>query len=187
MEITRTLRVATREEWRAWLAENYRTEPDVWLVYPRKATGRPRIPYNDAVEEALCFGWIDSTQKTLDDDHTAQRYSPRRPGVAYSQPNKERLHRMLAQGRVIDEVREKLPDVSVDNFQIAPDILRALQENPRVWENFQRYSPSYQRIRVAFVEDARKDRPDDFKKRLQNLIGKTEKNKQYGVGIETYY
>jgi uncharacterized protein YdeI (YjbR/CyaY-like superfamily) len=187
MEITNTFYAADREGWRAWLAENYRTAKDAWLVYPRKHTGRPRIPYNDAVEEALCFGWIDSTQKTLDDDHTAQRYSPRRPGAAYSQPNKERLHRLLAQGRVMDEVREKLPDVSVDGFQIAPDILRALRQNPRVWENFQRYSPSYQRIRVAFVEDARKDRPDEFQKRLRNLIEKTEKNRQYGFGIESYY
>lgn len=88
---------------------------------------------------------------------------------------------------MIDEVRAKLPDVPLDGFQIAPDILRALQQNPRVWENFQRCSPSYRRIRIAFVEDARKDRPDEFRKRLQHLIEKTEKNRQYGFGIESYY
>jgi uncharacterized protein YdeI (YjbR/CyaY-like superfamily) len=187
MEITRTLYAADRQAWRAWLAEHYATEKEIWLVYPRKHTGRPRIPYNDAVEEALCFGWIDSTQKTLDGDHTAQRYSPRRPGVPYSQPNKERLHRMLSQGLVLDEVRARLPDVSVDGFRIPPDIEQALRENPVVWENFQRYSPSYQRIRVAFVEDARKDRPDDFRTRLRNLIDKTARNKQFGFGIESYY
>ena len=186
MEITRTLYVADREAWRAWLAEHYRTERDVWLVYPRKQTGRPRIPYNDAVEEALCFGWIDSTQKTLDAEHTAQRFTPRRPASGYSQTNKERLHRLLAQGKVIDEVRRTLPDVSADGFRAAPDILRALQENPRAWENFQRYSPSYQRIRIAFVEDAR-DRPEEFRKRLRNLVDKSAKNRQYGFGIESYY
>jgi len=187
VEITNTVHVTDRDAWRAWLAEHYRTEKDVWLVYARKHTGQPRISYNDAVEEALCFGWIDSTAKRLDDDHTAQRFSPRRPGVAYSQPNKERLQRMLAQGKVIDEVRQKLPDVSVDDFRIPPDILRALRENPRTWENFQRFSPSYQRIRVAFVEDARHDRPEDFEKRLRNLVAKTEKNRQFGFGIESYY
>jgi uncharacterized protein YdeI (YjbR/CyaY-like superfamily) len=186
VEITKTLYVADRQAWRAWLAKHHRTELEVWLVYPRKATGRPRIPYNDAVEEALCFGWIDSTQKTLDEDHTAQRFSPRRARSGYSQINKERLQRLLAQGRVIDEVREKLPDVSVDGFQPAPDILRALKANARAWENFQRYSPSYQRIRIAFVEDAR-DRPEEFGKRLANLIQKTENNKQFGFGIETFY
>jgi uncharacterized protein YdeI (YjbR/CyaY-like superfamily) len=186
MEITKTLYVADRQAWRAWLAEHYRTEPEVWLVYPRKETGRPRIPYNDAVEEALCFGWIDSTQKTLDEDHTAQRFSPRRAGSGYSQINKERLHRLLAQGRVIDEVRKKLPDVSVDGFKPAPDILRALKANAQAWENFQRYSPSYQRIRIAYVEDAR-DRPEEFQKRLASLIQKSEKNKQFGFGIETFY
>ena len=186
MKITSTLYAADREEWRAWLAEHYRTEKEVWLVYPRKRTGRPRIPYNDAVEEALCFGWIDSTQKTLDEDHTAQRFSPRRPGSGYSQPNKERLHRLLAQGRVMDDIRAQLPDVSVENFRIPPDIERALRENPVVWENFQRYAPLYRRIRIAFVEDAR-DRPEEFRKRLAHLIERTEKNKQYGFGIESYY
>jgi uncharacterized protein YdeI (YjbR/CyaY-like superfamily) len=176
---------ADRAAWRNWLDRNHSTSTGVWLVF-RKGAAR-QLTYDASVEEALCFGWIDSTQKTLDDDHTAQRYSPRRPGAAYSQPNKERLHRLLAQGRVMDEVREKLPDVSVDGFQIAPDILRALRQNPRVWENFQRYSPSYQRIRIAFVEDARADRPDEFQKRLRNLIEKTEKNRQYGFGIESYH
>jgi uncharacterized protein YdeI (YjbR/CyaY-like superfamily) len=187
MEITQTLYVDNRDAWRAWLAEHYRTAKEIWLVYPRKATGRPRIAYNDAVEEALCFGWIDSTQKTLDDDHTAQRFTPRRAGSGYSQPNKERLARLLAQGKVAADVRAKLPDVSVDGFQAPPDILAALQANPRAWENFQRYSPSYQRIRIAFVEDARERRPEDFRKRLENLVRMSEKDRQYGVNLESYY
>lgn len=186
MEITRTLYATDRQAWRAWLAENHRTEKEIWLVYPRKATGRPRIPYNDAVEEALCFGWIDSTQKTLDDDHTAQRYSPRRPGIPYSQPNKERLRRMIARGKVLPEVRERIGNLLDEPFVIAPDILRALQANEQAWENLQRWSDSYLRIRVAFVEDKRDD-PAEFQKRLRNLIDKSERAKQYGFGIEPYY
>src|SRR3712207_3822053 len=135
MEITRTLYAADRDAWRAWLAENHRTEKEIWLVYPRKATGKTRIPYNDAVEEALCFGWIDSTQKTLDDDHTAQRYSPRRPGIPYSQPNQERMRRMLAQGKVLPEVRESLGDLLERPFVIPPDIEKALKANPEAWQN----------------------------------------------------
>lgn len=186
MEITRTLYAADREAWRAWLAENYRTEKEVWLVYPRKATGRPRIPYNDAVEEALCFGWIDSTQKTLDEDHTAQRYTPRRPGVPYSQPNQERLRRMIAQGKVLPEVRESIGDLLDQPFHTPPDILDALRSNPRAWENWRRWPEPYQRIRVAYVEDKRDD-PEEFQKRLRNLIDKSERGKQFGFGIESYY
>ncbi|HEX2209483.1 MAG TPA: YdeI/OmpD-associated family protein [Longimicrobium sp.] len=186
MEITRTLYATDRQAWRAWLAENHRTEKDIWLVYPRKATGKPRIPYNDAVEEALCFGWIDSTQKTLDDDHTAQRYSPRRRGIPYSQPNQERMRRMIAQGKVLDEVRESIGDLLERPFVIPPDIRKALRANEKAWENLQRWSDSYLRIRVAFVEDARDD-PAEFEKRLRNLIEKSGKGKQYGFGIESYY
>ncbi|HEX2076370.1 MAG TPA: YdeI/OmpD-associated family protein [Longimicrobium sp.] len=186
MEITRTLRVADREAWRAWLAEHHRTEKEVWLVYPRKHTGRPRIPYNDAVEEALCFGWIDSTQKTLDADHTAQRYTPRRPGVPYSQPNKERLRRLIAQGKVLPEVRESVQDALDEPFHIPPDILQALQANPKAWESFRGFPEPYQRIRVAFVDDAR-DRPGEFQKRLRNLVDRSERGKRFGYGIESFY
>lgn len=186
MEITRTFYAADRDAWRAWLQENYRSEKEVWLVYPRKETGRPRIPYGDAVEEALCFGWIDSTQKRLDDEHTAQRFSPRRPGVAYSQPNQERLRRLVAQGKVLPEVRESLGDLLDQPFQIAPDILRALKSNKAAWENLQRWPDSYLRIRVAFVESKRDD-PAEFDKRLRNLVEKSEKGKQFGYGVEAFY
>ncbi|HEX2091468.1 MAG TPA: YdeI/OmpD-associated family protein [Longimicrobiaceae bacterium] len=186
MEITSTLYVSDREAWRAWLQEHYRTDPEVWLVYPRKHTGRPRIPYNDAVEEALCFGWIDSTRKTLDVDHTAQRFSPRRPGSGYSQPNKERLRRLIAQGKVAPDVLEKLRDVDLESFEIAPDILRALQANEAAWRNFQGFSGPYQRIRIAFVDDAR-DRPEEFDKRLRHFLRMTEQNKRFGYGIESFY
>ncbi|HEX5869161.1 MAG TPA: YdeI/OmpD-associated family protein [Longimicrobium sp.] len=186
MEITRTFQPADRDEWRAWLAENHRTEKEIWLVYPRKHSGKGRIPYNDAVEEALCFGWIDSTQKTLDDDHTAQRYSPRRPGIPYSQPNQERMRRMIAQGKVLPEVRESIGDLLDQPFVIPPDILQALQADEEAWANLQRWSESYLRIRVAFVDYVRDD-PAEFAKRLANFIEKSRRGKQFGFGIESYY
>jgi uncharacterized protein YdeI (YjbR/CyaY-like superfamily) len=186
MEITRTLQPADRDEWRAWLAENHRTEKEVWLVYPRKHSGRPRIPYADAVEEALCFGWIDSTQKTLDEDHTAQRYTPRRPGVAYSQTNQERLRKMIAQGKVLPEVLESIGDLLDRPFHLPPDIQQALQANEPAWSNLQRWPEAYLRIRVAYVDDARDD-PDTFGKRLQNLVDKSRQGKQFGFGIEAFY
>jgi uncharacterized protein YdeI (YjbR/CyaY-like superfamily) len=186
MEITGTLHVSDREAWRAWLEASYRTEREIWLVYPRKRTGRPRIPYNDAVEEALCFGWIDSTLKSLDADRLAQRFSPRRPAVPYSQPNRERLRRMIGLGRVAPDVLERVAGLDLDGFEMPPDILGALRENEAAWRNFQAFSGSYRRIRVAFVDDAR-DRPGEFEKRLRHFVRMTEKNKRFGHDIESYY
>ena len=99
MEITDTLRVDHRAAWRAWLKKNYKTKKEIWLIYYRKSSGKPRIPYNDAVEEALCFGWIDSNVKTLDEERFAQRFSPRKPKAAYSPANRERLRKLIAEGR----------------------------------------------------------------------------------------
>ena len=186
MEISNTLYVATREEWRSWLEENDKIENDIWLVYYRKHTGKARIPYNDAVEEALCFGWIDSITKGIHEDCYAQRFTPRKPGSSYSQTNKERLKRLIALGQVKSEVLADLGDVMTEKFIFPADIMAELQANEAAWENFQRYSGSYQRIRVAYIDSARK-RPEEFEKRLKSFIKKTEQDKQFGFGIEAYY
>ncbi|HCO66894.1 MAG TPA: hypothetical protein DIT04_03935, partial [Dysgonomonas sp.] len=81
-----------REDWREWLADNFETANEVWFVFPQKSSGKKSITYNDAVEEALCFGWIDSTIKPLDKEHRIQRFTPRNPKSTYSQANKERLN-----------------------------------------------------------------------------------------------
>lgn len=186
MEITQTLYVSDRQAWRDWLMEHSRAEKEIWLIYYRKHTGKPRIAYNDAVEEALCFGWIDSTGKRLDEERYVQKFSPRRRGSKYSQTNKERLRRMIEQGKVADDILATLGNILDEEFVIPPDILEALTANEQTWANFQRYSGPYQRIRIAYVDDTR-DRPEEFKKRLRHLIEVTEKDKQFGFGIETYY
>ena len=86
MDITKTLYVTDRRDWRAWLRKHYKTEPEIWLIYPKKASGKPRIEYNDAVEEALCFGWIDSILKKLDEERTVQRFSPGGRGQSTRSP-----------------------------------------------------------------------------------------------------
>ena len=187
MKISNTLYVTNPKDWREWLKQHHKTEAEVWLVYPKKATGKPRIEYNDAVEQALCFGWIDSIIKTLDDEHTAQRFSPRKPKAKYSQANIERLRTLVAQKKVIKEVADTLTDILNAEFIIPPDILKAIQADKDAWKNFQNFSDAYIRIRVAFIDAARK-RPDEFKKRLKYFIEMTAKNKQIGFGgIEKHY
>ena len=186
MEITDTLYVTNQDDWRVWLEKNYQTENEIWLVYYRRQTGKPRIPYNDAVEEALCFGWIDSINKNLDEERNAQRFSPRKPNSEYSQTNKERLKRLIKQGKVIPAVQDSLAGIGLDKFEYPPDIMKALRENPRALENYQKYSGAYQRIRIAYIDKGRK-RPGEFEKRLKYFIRKTEQDIQYGFGIENYY
>jgi uncharacterized protein YdeI (YjbR/CyaY-like superfamily) len=186
MDITETLYVTTRQDWRDWLAENYDTKPEIWLISYLKRTGRANLPYNTAVEEALCFGWIDSIRKSLDEERSVQRFSPRKSRSSFSQTNKERLARMIEAGKVIPSVMETLGDVRPETFKFPAEILAALRANDAAWAFFASTSPSYQRIRAAYVETAR-DRGEEFQKRLNNLVEKSAAGKQFGYGIEDYY
>lgn len=186
MDVTETLYVGNREEWRAWLGEHYKSASEIWLVSYLKKTGKPSVPYNDAVEEALCFGWIDGIVKKLDEERYAQRYTPRKARSGYSQTNKERLKKLIERGKVMPEVLAGVDEIGLEDFENPEDIVAALQENEQVWENFQMYSGSYQRIRIAYIDVAR-DRPGEYEKRLAHLIKMTEKDKQFGRGIEGYY
>ena len=184
LDKNKMLHVTNRKEWRAWLKKHYKSEKEVWLVYYRKHTGQPRIPYNEAVEGALCFGWIDSTVKSIDEDRFAQRFSPRNPKSRYSQANRERLRALAKQGKVMNEVMATLGDLAEEEFEIPTDILEASKD---AWKNFQGFSQSYIRIRIAFI-DAARNRPQEFEKRLRYFIQMAEKNKQFGFGgIEKYY
>jgi uncharacterized protein YdeI (YjbR/CyaY-like superfamily) len=187
MEPVKTLHIANRKDWRTWLAGHYNKEKEAWLIYPKKASSNLRITYNDAVEEALCFGWIDSTVKSIDQFSYAQRFSPRKPKSKYSEANKQRLRRLVQQGLVIPSVEAAVREIIDEPFVIPPDILKDIQANKAAWDNFQKFSLDYNRIRIAFIEGAR-NRPIEFKKRLCYFIKMTEKNKQFGFGgIEKYY
>ncbi len=182
-----TFYTADRRAWRRWLRKNHRIRNEVWLVYYRKGSGRARIAYNDAVEEALCFGWIDSTVRKLDEQRFAQRFSPRKPGSRYSQANMERLRKLLALRKVTRAVVVTLGDALRERSVVPADILKAIRANPLAWKNYRRFSASYRRIRIAFIEGAR-GRPAEFRKRLNYFIRMTAKNRQFGFGgIEKYY
>ncbi len=187
MNIDETVYFADREAWREWLAQNYGKKKEIWLVFPKKASGKPRILYNDAVEEALCFGWIDSTVKRIDDNSYAQRFSPRNPKSPYSEANKQRLRKLVKEGKVIPSIEASLKGILNEEFIVPPDILEAIKTDEKAWTNFQKYSLEYNRIRVGYIEEAR-NRPDEFRKRLNNFIKMTAENKQFGFGgIQKHY
>jgi uncharacterized protein YdeI (YjbR/CyaY-like superfamily) len=187
MDQPETLYIYERSEWRSWLLENFQNKKEIWLIYPKKSSGKPRIPYNDAVEEALCFGWIDSTGKTLDEDHYMQRFTPRNPRSSYSQPNKERLKWLFKENMIHPLMIDTVKTVLEEEFVFPEDIIEAIRSDEQVWENYGNFSESYKRIRIAYIDTAR-NRPEEFEKRLRNFIDKTRKNKMIGFGgIDKYY
>jgi len=187
MEINNLKYFSERKQWRKWLANNFEKEKEIWLMFPKKKSGKKRIPYNDAVEEALCFGWIDSTVKSVDDKSYAQRFTPRKVKSRYSQPNIERLRWLSNHKLLHPSVEEKIQDIIEDSFSFPSDILKEIKKEKQAWVNFQQFSDSYKRIRIAYINDAR-SRPEEFMKRLHNFIQKTKHNKQIGYGgIEKYY
>ena len=184
----KTFYTSDRNKWRSYLEEHFATEKEIWFVFPMKGSGQESLSYNDAVEEALCFGWIDSTIRHTDEFHRAQRFTPRRKGSPYSQPNIERLIGLDSQGLIHPRVREQILPVIKAPFEFPGDIIDVLKQDEIVWENYQKFSESYKRIRVAYIEAARK-RPEEFQKRLNSFVEKTRKGKLirgYG-GIEKYY
>lgn len=187
MELGKTLYVTDRKQWRSWLAKNHNKENEIWLIYYRKSSGKKRIPYNDAVEEALCYGWIDSIQKGIDKEKFAQRFSPRKPNSVLSQMNKERIHRLIEQKKMtamgLNAVKHAFNDSSKNSkCIIKADILKLLKDDKKTWENFHKFPESYKRIRIEWIEGAR-TRPELFKKRLEYFLKMTARNKKYGMAL----
>lgn len=177
-----------RGEWRDWLSKNFETEKEIWFVFPSVNSGETGVSYNDAVEEALCFGWIDGRAGTLDETHQLRRFTPRRKGSGYSQPNVERLIDLDAKGLIHPKIRPSVEPVITKPFVFPDDILDAIRQDPAARRNYESFSEPYKRIRVAYIDAARK-RPAEFQKRLKNFIQKTRENKLivgYG-GVDKYY
>jgi len=185
MNLGKTIYVTNRKQLRSWLSKNHNKEREIWLVYYRKSSGKPRIPYNDAVEEALCYGWIDSIVKRIDEEKFAQRFTPRRPKSILSEMNKERIRRLINSKRMtpigLKAVSHAFDKDKEERLKIAPDILKALRADKKTWENFNNFSEGYKKVRLGYIEDSRDGGKDIFQKRLNNFIKMTAKNKKFGM------
>lgn len=185
MDVGKTLYLTDRKNWRKWLAKNQDKEKEIWLIYYRKASGKPRISYNDAVEEALCYGWIDSIIKNVDKEKFAQRFTPRKSTSVLSEMNRERIRRLLKEKKMtplgLKAVSHVFDKNKEDNLVIALDVLNTLKSNKQVWENFQKFPEGYKKVRIGYIESQRKHSNKMFKKSLQNFMIKTEKNKRFGM------
>ena len=180
MNFKNLLPAKNRDELRQWLLENHNKEDECWVVVKR---GRPvdngTFWYIDAVEEAMCFGWIDSTTKTLEKGITAQKLVPRKKKSLWSELNKERCRRLEKLGLMTEAGRAVLPDMSANGFVINNEILTALKADQTVWQNFNNFPPLYQRVRIDTIQ-IKKKQPDLYNSRLQKFIENTKKGIMYG-------
>ena len=174
------LNLTSREDFRRWLEQNGRTETECWIAVKR---GRPAddgcFYYLDAVEEALCFGWIDSTQKPCGQT-LLQRFTPRRKNSPWTELNKARVRRLETLGLMTDAGRAVLPPMGKRSFHVDPEIEAALK-SARVWTAFRRFPPLYQRVRAYNLAFCKQRLPQQYEKSLAHLIEETKRGRMYGT------
>jgi len=189
----RRIYVSDRRQWRAWLEKHHASEKEVWLIYYKRHTGKPRIPYDDAVEEALCYGWIDSTVKRLDDEKYMQRFTPRNPRSPWSKLNKERAGKMIKAKRMtraglarIEDAKESgawdradRPKSNTRTTRVPPELKKALAANKAAAANFNSLAPSYRRQYIGWFLSARRE--ETRRKRLKEIVSLLSRNEKLGM------
>ena len=172
------LNVSTRAEWREWLQKNAASASYCWITVSMKPVPG-KLLYLDAVEEALCAGWIDGMKQKGPDHSLLQRMSPRKQGSSWTELNKERARRLKRLGLMESAGRRALPDMGRDSFAIDPAILQKLKEDPGVYANFLGFPELYTRIRIDTIQSVKRQ-PELFAKRLEKFIARTRENHMYG-------
>ena len=187
----KTVYITTRSKWRDWLAKNHdKEENGIWLVFYKKKTNKPTLEYEEAVEDALCFGWIDSIIKKIDESKYARKFTPRRAGSMWSELNKKRAEKMIKQGRMTNAGLVKIksakktgiwdkdprPKISLD---IPDEFATALAKNKKAKENFDKLALTYRRHYIGWVADAK--RAETKKRRIAESIALLEQGKKLGL------
>lgn len=190
MSLEDALLFHTRYEWRTWLETHHRTTKEVWLLHYKKEARKLYLNHIDAVEEALCFGWIDSKLKKIDDERFILKYSPRKKKSVWSKINKEKAEVLIRSGKMtqaglekIEEAkRQGLWDIAYTNKvkeRIPADLKQALLADPRAWENFQRFANSYRNMYCGWVRGAKTI--ETRKKRIIEVVRRSRQNKKPGI------
>ena len=181
---------ANRDQWRAWLEENHAAAQEIWLVFHKKRTGKPGLAYDDAVEEALCFGWIDGILKRIDDKKHMNRFCPRRAGSIWSERNRERVRRMIEAGRMTEAGLAKIREAKAngqwdkaaerqDTTVVPAELTAALAKDERARRNFDKLAPSYRRQFIYWVGTAKRD--ETRRKRVAEAVKMIRENRRLGM------
>jgi uncharacterized protein YdeI (YjbR/CyaY-like superfamily) len=177
MEITDTIKPKDRTAWREWLETHHRTLTEIWLLSDVRSE-ELTVKYLDAVEEAICFGWIDCIQKRFSTHEIAQRFTPRKKRSNWTELNKERARRLIRLELMTETVTAILPDLNTE-FIVPEDIIEVLKAEQNAWSNFLEFPDLYHRVRIGYIEEVRKNQ-SEFDRRLQNFVSKTTDNKMFG-------
>lgn len=180
-----TLDVRSRAEWRSWLREHHELEAEIWLLFYKRRTGLKSLSYTDSVEEALCFGWIDSIIRRIDDDRYVRKFTPRKANSRWSTANRRRYADLQARG-LLEAAGLRLeptsrsgdaprPSASV----IPPYIARALRTNSHAWRHFEQLAPSYRRRYIGWIDSAKRE--ETRTKRLSEALNLLAAGKKLGL------
>ena len=176
-----------QQAWRHWLAGNHTSIREIWLLFPKKHTGKPCVTYDDALDEALCYGWIDSLIKRIDDDWYARKFTPRSDNQNWSAVNKKHVARLIKEGRMLPAGLAKFgrteskpkPRPRLDSFKFTPDIVRSLKANSRAWGNFSKLAPTHQQRYTVWIMSAKQD--ETRQRRVKEAIRLLAANQKLGL------
>ena len=183
--MSKELDVRSRREWRNWLQKHHDSESGIWLVFHKRHTDEKSIGYDDAVEEALCFGWIDSLIKRLDDDRYARKFTPRKPGSKWSTINRRRYTDLKERGLLAAPGLERSPtgrsgDAPRPSVSVIPQYIEMqLKADPRAWNFFERLAPSCRRAYIGWIDSAKREETKE--KRLREAISLLADGKELGL------
>ncbi len=183
----RTLDVRSRRQWRDWLQQHHDLESELWLVFHKRHTREQSLSHDDAVEEALCFGWVDSLIKRLDDDRYARKFTPRKPDSRWSTINRRRYAELKARGLLAPPGLARAPtaasrsgDAPRPSVSVLPSYIeKALRANAEAWKNFDQLAPSHRRNYIGWIDSAKQQETKE--RRLREAISLLAAGKKLGM------
>lgn len=189
MDITEVFYPQSRSDWRDWLVQHHQHKTEVWLRTFNKASGKPSLPYDDLVEECLCFGWIDGVVKKYCEESRVQRITPRRKKSFLSELNRQRIWKLQRLGLMtqvgIEPIKDQIGSPE-DPWEIPEWIKEHLMDDAEVWQNFQSFPFLYQRLKIGWIQETGKSRQEEAQRRLNYLLKMTKQGKQYGTVPEVF-
>jgi uncharacterized protein YdeI (YjbR/CyaY-like superfamily) len=181
----KTLKVPDRQAWRRWLARHHDKESEIWLIFAKGPKRTTVMSYDDAVEEALCYGWVDSLVRRIDEREYARKFTPRKPDSRWSTANRKRYERVKAAGLLAPAGLKRPPtdrsgDAPRPSSSLVPVYIEAaIRASPSAWQFFEQLAPSYRRLYIAWIEAAKKE--DTKLRRVAEAVGKLERGEKPGL------
>lgn len=190
MELSKALYFKNRHEWRTWLENNHDREKEAWLIHYKKASSKAGVSYVYAVEEAICFGWIDSKMKSIDGEKFILKYSPRRSKSVWSKNNKEKAEKLIESGRMTNAGLTKIEEAKKSGAwenaytdkkkqRIPSDLKKVLLEDKAAWKNFQDFANSYRNMYIGWINSAKTEKTRE--RRISEVVKRSLLNKKPGV------